>query len=172
MNLKDKTKRDERINAPLISWKAYLVIVAIVYLLLVTQAIIIYSWMGEMLTFVMVMIYYLALTCLLLAVIYSLVNRFLVGNPVQRIAAAARKITLGDYSVRVEHIRKDGKRDEIEVLIEDLIFEEFVRPNYKEPINEEELNDLFDYGVIGNGTNKKLFPFLINLYGWIDKRRL
>ena len=57
--------------------------------------------------------------------------------------------------------------DNEEVLIEDLIFEDFVRPNYKEPINEEELNDLFDYGVIGNGTNKKLFPFLINLYGWI-----
>ncbi|CAM3863518.1 type I restriction enzyme HsdR N-terminal domain-containing protein [Flavobacterium cucumis] len=61
--------------------------------------------------------------------------------------------------------------DNEEVLIEDLIFEDFVRPNYKDPINEEELNDLFDYGVIGNGTNKKLFPFLINLYGWIQDEK-
>lgn len=57
--------------------------------------------------------------------------------------------------------------DNEEVLIEDLIFEDFVRPNYKEPLHEDELNDLFDYGIIGDGTNKKLFPFLINLYGWI-----
>lgn len=57
--------------------------------------------------------------------------------------------------------------DNDQVLIEDVIVEDFIRPNYKEPIDKEEINELYEDGVIGNGTSEKLYPFLINFYGWI-----
>ena len=39
--------------------------------------------------------------------------------PVYRISEAARKVTQGDFSVRLKPMRKDGKKDEFEVLFDD-----------------------------------------------------
>lgn len=39
--------------------------------------------------------------------------------PVYRISEAARKVTQGDFSVRLKPMRRDGKKDEFEVLFDD-----------------------------------------------------
>lgn len=54
-----------------------------------------------------------------------------------------------------------------DVLTEEYADGEFIRPNFTEPINQDELEEFYDYGIIGEGTHKKLLPLLINLYGWI-----
>ena len=44
----------------------------------------------------------------------------------------------------------------------------FERPNFIKPISQSEIEFYVDYGIIGNGTNENLYPFLINFYGWIN----
>lgn len=41
------------------------------------------------------------------------------SKPMDRICNAARKVASGDFSVQIEPIRKDGKKDEFEVLFDD-----------------------------------------------------
>ncbi|SHJ99931.1 Signal transduction histidine kinase [Anaerocolumna jejuensis DSM 15929] len=55
--------------------------------------------------------------------IVSLITRYIAfaayTKPVMEIRKAARKVAEGDFTVRVRSQRKDGKKDEVEVLIED-----------------------------------------------------
>lgn len=44
---------------------------------------------------------------------------------------------------------------------------EYVRNNWKKPIDNKVIKELIDYGIIGNGTNEKFYSFLINLDGWL-----
>lgn len=52
-------------------------------------------------------------------ILIGFVKSYFFDRPVRRIAEAARQIAGGDFSIRISPIRKDGKKDEIEVLIED-----------------------------------------------------
>lgn len=40
-------------------------------------------------------------------------------KPMERLCGAAKKVAEGDFSVKIEPIRKDGKKDEFEVLFDD-----------------------------------------------------
>ena len=40
-------------------------------------------------------------------------------KPMERLCTAAKKVAEGDFSVKIEPIRKDGKKDEFEVLFDD-----------------------------------------------------
>lgn len=65
-----------------------------------------------------------ALTFLLLAnvVIIYLIAFFRIRffkKPMERLCAAAKKVAEGDFSIKIEPIRKDGKKDEFEVLFDD-----------------------------------------------------
>ena len=53
---------DRRINAPLISWKSYFIIFAVLYFIVVGQAFIVAQWLNETLTLVGILAYYLILT--------------------------------------------------------------------------------------------------------------
>ena len=54
-----------------------------------------------------------------------------------------------------------------EVLIQEFENIEYERPNFSKPINNELIEELYDEGIIGTGTDEKLHPFLINFYGWL-----
>ncbi len=41
------------------------------------------------------------------------------GRPMRKIAEAARQVAGGNFTIRLQPFRKDGKKDEIEVLVED-----------------------------------------------------
>lgn len=116
---RSKKALDKRINASLISFRAYLAIFAIVFLLIVGQTFIIIDYLGQTLPLIGTLSYYLLGMSLVFTILFGVFKRYIYGKPIRRIAKAARQITEGDFSVRVESLRKDGKKDEIEVLIED-----------------------------------------------------
>ena len=116
---KSKKKWDKRINASLISFRVYLTTFAVISLLIVGQTFIIIGYLGQTLPLIGTLGYYLLGTSLIFTLLFGVFKRYVYGKPIRRIAEAARQITEGDFSVRVESLRKDGKKDEIEVLIED-----------------------------------------------------
>ncbi|HZK37718.1 MAG TPA: HAMP domain-containing sensor histidine kinase [Clostridia bacterium] len=116
---RSKKALDKRINASLISFRVYLAIFAIVFLLIVGQTFIIIDYLGQTLPLIGTLSYYLLGMSLIFTILFGVFKRYIYGKPIRRIAKAARQITEGDFSVRVESLRKDGKKDEIEVLIED-----------------------------------------------------
>jgi signal transduction histidine kinase len=62
---------------------------------------------------------YLAIISALLTVSFALYRKRHVQRPLGLLGEAARKVAQGDYSVRLEPLRRDGKKDEFEVLFED-----------------------------------------------------
>ena len=59
------------------------------------------------------------ISSLVLSLLFGVLKRYVFGKPLKRIAEAARKVASGEFSVRISPIRGDGKKDEVEVLIED-----------------------------------------------------
>lgn len=112
-------QKDTRITAPLISWKAALIIFGIMYFLIVGQTFILSAYLDQIPTLIGALAYYLVCTCVLLAVSFGLFWRYVIGKPLRKIAGAARKVAEGDFSVQIEAARKDGRKNEIDVLIED-----------------------------------------------------
>lgn len=118
---KNKTKKnfDQRINASIISFRAYLVIFGIVFLLIAGETFIILELLDQTLPLIGTLLYYLLGMSLIFTILFGVFKRYIYGKPIRRIATAARQITEGDFSVRVASLRKDGKKDEVEILIED-----------------------------------------------------
>lgn len=65
------------------------------------------------------MLTYLVVISLLLTVLFGWFRKRYLQLPVDRLREAARKVAQGDYTVRLAPMRKDGKKDEFEVLFED-----------------------------------------------------
>ncbi len=114
-----RKQRDDRITAPLVSWKATLIIFAIVYFLVFGQTFIWTAYIDRIPTLVGTLIYYLVCAFVLLIVLFGLFWRYVIGKPLRKISGAARKVAKGDFSVQIEYTRKDGRKNEIDVLIED-----------------------------------------------------
>lgn len=57
--------------------------------------------------------------CALYAVIFRFVYRRYVVKPVQKLSAAAKRVAEGDFSVSISPMRRDGKKDEFELLFDD-----------------------------------------------------
>lgn len=116
-------KKDDRITASSVSLKQFFVIFAAIFFTCSNYHIIYISYWETQsdkraaLPGVMLGLFLTA----------SLIGVFLIGffkriyfdKPIRMIADAAKKITEGDFNVRIPPHRKDGKKDYIEVLIED-----------------------------------------------------
>lgn len=112
-------KRDQRINTPFIGWRIILTIFLMLVAVIVVQIIIMLNLLDRSGLLIGVGTYFLIGTAAFLTIFFSIVQKVIYGRPVQKIADAARQVAEGDFSVRINPIRKDGKKDEIEVLIED-----------------------------------------------------
>jgi signal transduction histidine kinase len=112
-------KRGERINTSYVSTSSYLGILAIVSSITVGEAFILDIWFGQTLTLVGVLTYYVAINCFFCTIILSITRKYLFDRPLHKITKAARKITGGDFSVRIEPTRRSGKKGQIDVLVED-----------------------------------------------------
>ena len=121
--LKRKKYDDQRINAPLISWKVYLILLGIEVCIMVLHTAIVAEWVerapDQIPLLSMVLFYYLLISSIILALVFGVLKRYVFGKPLRELAAAARRVAAGEFSVRIAPIRKDGKKDEAEVLIED-----------------------------------------------------
>lgn len=122
MKFKYEDLEDKRINAKRPFWKEFLIIFGIV---LICSA-------GEVLIFNQQMMdhaspWIMALVgmsyVLFVGLLVSLGTRYIMytafQKPVMEIGQAARKVAAGDFTVRVYSQRKDNKKDELEVLIDD-----------------------------------------------------
>ncbi|MBC3900727.1 HAMP domain-containing protein [Acetobacterium malicum] len=122
MKFKYEDLEDKRINAKRPFWKEFLMIFGIV---LICSA-------GEVLIFNQQMMdhaspWIMALVgmsyVLFVGLLVSLGTRYIMytafQKPVMEIGQAARKVAAGDFTVRVHSQRKDNKKDELEVLIDD-----------------------------------------------------
>lgn len=69
--------------------------------------------------YVLIMGGYVLIIAAAMTLFTALMRQYSMGRPMQRIGSAARRIAQGDFSVRVAPIRKNGKKDYIEVMIED-----------------------------------------------------
>ena len=68
---------------------------------------------------VLSMFTYLVVVSLLLVILFSGFFTKYIFYPVYQLSGAAKKVTQGNFSIRLEPRRKDGKKDEFEVLFED-----------------------------------------------------
>lgn len=62
---------------------------------------------------------FLAFVSILLVILFEFFRQHYFLKPVQRLSDSARKVAQGDYTVRILPFRKDGKKDEFEVLFDD-----------------------------------------------------
>ncbi len=116
---KQQKYKDTRVTAPLISWKVFITVFGIIYFLIVGQAFILSAYLDRIPTLIGVLAYYLICTCILITVLFGLFWRCVIGKPLRKIAEAARRVTGGDFSVQIESSRKDDRKNEVDVLIDD-----------------------------------------------------
>jgi signal transduction histidine kinase len=65
------------------------------------------------------MIGWLVFSALVLTTLFGLYRYYYFNRPMRRLSGAAKKVAAGDFSVRVAPLRKDGKKDYIEVMFDD-----------------------------------------------------
>jgi signal transduction histidine kinase len=68
---------------------------------------------------VVMMILYVMLTTTLVMASINIVRYFFWNRPIRNLSEAAKKIAGGDFSVRVPPIRRDGKKDYVELMFDD-----------------------------------------------------
>jgi signal transduction histidine kinase len=118
-------KKDSRINASYMSVKQYfllfLAVAAVngfhmtIYLEFVNR-----NMVETNVQFVInVLMGYVFVTAALLMLLLATVRHVSWSRPVRRLSEAARKIAQGDFSVRIAPLRKDGKKDFVEVMFDD-----------------------------------------------------
>ena len=116
-------KRDKRLSVSNFSIKgvlfflAALIVVGGVYALIVVAA---YrsNRLGNPVNIILILLF-LVIISLIAAVLSAVMKHRNYDAPVHELRMAANKITHGDFSVRLAPRRKDGKKDEIDILYED-----------------------------------------------------
>ena len=114
-------KQDPRINAKVLTFRNYLAIFssmlffcgsyAGLYFLQIQLTDVTYIVLS-MFTYVVVIS---AVTCLF----FDIFRKKFLMRPVYRLCEAAKKVAQGDFSIRLNSMRRDGKKDEFVVLFED-----------------------------------------------------
>jgi len=66
----------------------------------------------------LMILYVIIITFIVTVIIGFLRNRFMV-NPIRKLSEAARKIAMGDFSVRIAPRHKDDKKDFVDVMFDD-----------------------------------------------------
>ena len=116
---------DDRVTAPMVPWQLILIVLGIMILLATAQTFIVDAYLDKIGALVGVLTAYLIFVSMVLAGGIWLVWRQTTGKPLRMIAKAARKVAEGDFSIQLPFGRKNGRMNEIDVLIED--FNKMVR---------------------------------------------
>ena len=113
-------KRDPRINARTVTWGSYLVMFLLMAFVCSAVLVVYIAQTGlpENKLFIFSMVgLVLALSAAGVGV-FALIRRHML-RPVRKLSEAAQQVAKGDFSVRLAPQRKDGKKDEFEVLFDD-----------------------------------------------------
>lgn len=114
-------KKDSRINAKSITFSNYIAIFLIMLVFCGSYAGIYFLQIhdGELIYIILSMFTYIIVISIAVCVLFAFFRRKVLMRPVYRLCEAAQKVAKGDFSVRLSPMRKDGKKDEFEVLFED-----------------------------------------------------
>lgn len=122
MKIQYKEPKDKRINARRLFWKEYLVIWGVI-LVCCSGAVLLFNQQMINKTNPWMMVLIDSVYVFFVGLLVSLATRFIayIGfkKPLLDIGQAARKVASGDFAVRVSSQRRDEKKDELEVLIDD-----------------------------------------------------
>ena len=115
-------QKDPRINSKSFSWKSFwlqfLIIMAICGCFLGIYALQPHTH-EQGFYLAMSSLSYLAVISLLLSIALSAFRRHFLMKPLELLQDASRQVAQGDFSIRIAPQRKDGKKDEFEVMYED-----------------------------------------------------
>jgi len=122
--MKKKGEQDSRINSKYPVWLEYIGMWFVMLCLTGGQFMILYSFLGENnpeipLSFIFANIGYWGLMSLCFCAIVFAIRRSKFEKPLKMLGDAARRVAGGDFSVRIDPIRKDGKKYYVEVMFED-----------------------------------------------------
>ena len=121
--MKKKITQDSRINAKHPVWIEYLVVWFAMCCITGGQAMIFYSYVELPehipLAFIFANIGYWGLMSFIFVLITMAMRKKTWEKPVKKLGETARLVTQGDFSVHIDPIRKDGKKDYVEVMFED-----------------------------------------------------
>lgn len=122
MKIRYEVTKDKRINAKRSFWKEFLII-WIVVLASCSGSVLLFNAQMIAHTNPWIMVLVDSLYVFIVGLIVSLAVRYIAyigfSKPIKDIRQAARKVADGDFTVRIRSQRKDDKKDELEVLIED-----------------------------------------------------
>ena len=120
-----KRKKDPRINAGYGSLKEYLILLVMVAALSASHMSLIKFFIdrgmveNDIQLVINVIRASIVITAALFMTIMAFFRHISWNRPMQAFSEAAKKIAMGDFSVRIPPIRKDGKKDFIEVMFDD-----------------------------------------------------
>lgn len=116
-------KKDKRINTGFISIKDF---VGILLVLMVVNGCYVMIYLtyvqrgnGTINYIAPPMLGYLCTMTLIIAIISGSIRHNYFSRPMRQLGEAAKQIAQGDFSVRVKPLRKDGRKDYVEVMFED-----------------------------------------------------
>ncbi len=124
MKQKPKQIKDRRITTNRVPWQEYFAILVIMLCLTGGQALIFYSYVEVSnvkipIRFIFANIGYWALMTLCICVVTAFIRRKTYVKPMKMLSEAAKQVAEGDFSVYLPPLRKDGKKDYVEVMFED-----------------------------------------------------
>ncbi|MDF2588649.1 MAG: Two component sensor kinase [Anaerocolumna sp.] len=122
MKIRYKEPADKRINAKRSFWKEYLIVLGVVLISCVGSVLIYDRQMQDHANpwqIVVTNSSYVLFVGLIVSLVIRLISHTGFIRPMSEIGKAARKVASGDFTVRVHSQRKDDKKDELEVLIDD-----------------------------------------------------
>ena len=118
-----KKEKDARINTKHPVWVEYFLVWFIMCCITGGQAMVFYSFVPIPehipIEFIFANIGYWGLMAFVFVLITMIMRKKTWEKPVRKLGEAARMVTHGDFSVHIDPIRKDGKKDYVEVMFDD-----------------------------------------------------
>jgi signal transduction histidine kinase len=115
--------KDIRVNAKHNSFGGFLLTYLILSVLIAGQALILMSFLDLHIFlpigYVWGMIGYSAIASLIFCLVSARQRYLSYDKPMMTLSRATKKVAEGDYSIKIPPIRKDGKKDYVEVMLED-----------------------------------------------------
>lgn len=114
-------RKDPRINAKSMSLGKYFLLFAVMLFFCGSYAGLYFLQIktGEIIYIVLSMLTYVVVISVAVCFLFAFFRRKFLMRPVYRLCDAAQRVASGDFTVRIAPMRKDGKKDEFEVLFED-----------------------------------------------------
>lgn len=114
-------KKDPRINAKSMSLGRYFLIFIVTLFFCGSYAGLYFLQIktGELIYIILSMLTYVVVISVAACFLFAFFRRKFLMRPVYRLCDAAQRVASGDFTVRIAPMRKDGKKDEFEVLFED-----------------------------------------------------